>query len=60
MRPGLNNISYNKRLDKLGLFSLDRRRLQGAAIEVYKIMRGIDRIDSQNLSQGGSVKGSSA
>ena len=34
-------------MEKLGLFSLERRRLRGDPIEVYKIMRGMDRVDSQ-------------
>ena len=49
MLPGLEGMSYKERLDKLGLFSLERRRLRGDLIEVYKIMRDIDRVDSQNL-----------
>ena len=49
MLPGLEGISYEERLEKLGLFSLVRRRLRGKLIEVYKIMRGMDRVDSQEL-----------
>jgi len=50
MLPGLEGVSCMDRLDKLGLFSLERRRwLRGDLIEVYKMMRGIDRVDSQNL-----------
>ena len=49
MLPGMEGISYEERLEKLGLFSLERRRLRGDMIEVYKIMRGMDRVDSQKL-----------
>ena len=36
-------------MDRLGLFSLERGRLRNDLIEVYKIMRGIDEVDSQYL-----------
>ena len=49
MLPGMEGISYEERLEKLGLFSLEQRRLRGDLIEVYKIMRGMDRVDSQKL-----------
>ena len=49
MLPGLDGLRYKERLDGLGLFSLERRRLRGDLIEVYKIMRGIDQLDSQYL-----------
>ena len=51
MLPGLDGLSYKERLDRLGLLSLERRRLRGDLIEVYKIMRGIDQLDSQHLFQ---------
>jgi len=47
MLPGMEDISYEERLEKRGLFSLERRRLRCDLIEVYKIMRGMDRVDSQ-------------
>ena len=56
MLPGMEDISYEERLEKLGLFSLERRRLREDLIEVYKIMRGMDRVGSQKLfPQGGRV-----
>ena len=45
----MEGISYEERLEKLSLFSLERRRLRGDLIEVYKIMSGVDRVDSQKL-----------
>ena len=42
MLPGLDGLSYKERLERLGLFSLVRRRLWGGLIEVYKIMRDIE------------------
>ncbi|MBB6707133.1 reverse transcriptase family protein [Proteus mirabilis] len=52
MLPGLEDLSYRERLNRLGLFSLERRRLRGDLIEVYKIMRGMDRINRQSLFPG--------
>ena len=42
-------MSYKERLDRLGFLSLERRRLRGDLVEVYKIMRGTDQLDSQYL-----------
>ena len=49
MLPRMEGISYEERVEKLGLFSLERRRLRGDLIEVYKIMRGMDRVNSHKL-----------
>eukprot|EP00061_Rhincodon_typus_P005649 g25423.t1 len=43
MLLGLEGLSYRERLNRLGLFSLEHWRLRGNRIEVYKIMRGMDR-----------------
>jgi len=51
MLQGLDGLTYKERLDRLGLFSLERRRLSDDLMEVCKIMRGIDKIDSQHSSQ---------
>ena len=38
--PGMENLSYPERLNKLGLPSLAYRRITGDMIEVYKIIKG--------------------
>eukprot|EP00061_Rhincodon_typus_P004814 g23487.t1 len=49
MLPEMKSLSYEERLDKLGLFFLQQRKLRGHLIEVYKIMTGIDIVDHENL-----------
>ena len=44
MLPKVDGLSYKGRLDRLGLLSLERRRLKGDLTEVYKIMRGTDQL----------------
>eukprot|EP00061_Rhincodon_typus_P018853 g48208.t1 len=46
MLLGMEGLSYKERL---GLFPLERGRLRGDLIEVYKIMRGVDRVDGSCL-----------
>eukprot|EP00061_Rhincodon_typus_P005792 g25737.t1 len=52
MLLGMEGFNYKEKLDRLGLFSLESRRLRGDLIEVYKIMTGIDRVDGGLLSWG--------
>lgn len=47
--PGLEDFIYGTRLDKLGLFSLERRRLWGYLMDVYKIIVDLDGVESQHL-----------
>ena len=45
MLPDLKNMSYPERLKKLGLTTLESRRLRGDLIEVFKILKGHCNID---------------
>ena len=45
----LRGLDYEERLSRLGLYSLEFRRMRGDLIETYKIMKGIDRIDAGRL-----------
>eukprot|EP00061_Rhincodon_typus_P012933 g38996.t1 len=45
--PEMKGLNYKEGLDRLRLFSPEFRRLRGVLIEVYKIVRGIDKVNSR-------------
>eukprot|EP00061_Rhincodon_typus_P013113 g39282.t1 len=47
MLPGLESLSCRKRLTRLGLFSLEHQRPRRDLTEVYKIMKGMDTVNSR-------------
>ena len=47
--PPLRNKTYEERLQKLNLFSLTKRRLRGKLIECFKILKGFNDIEPENL-----------
>ena len=47
--PELRHSTYDERLRRLGLTTLERRRLRGDLIETYKILTGKESIDSGNF-----------
>ena len=49
MIPELRGLAYEERRSRLGLYSLEFRRMRGDLIETYKIMKGIDNIETGKL-----------
>ena len=45
MVRGLGEMSYRERLASLNMFSLHYRRIRGDLIELFKIYKGIDKLD---------------
>ena len=47
--PGFDEISYEDRLRRLKLPTLEHRRKRGDMIQVFKVVKGFDRIDPSRL-----------
>ncbi len=47
--PALRNKGYQRRLQDLNLFTLEKRRLRGQLIETFKILKGFNNIDFRSL-----------
>ena len=43
------NLSYEDRLERANLTSLETRRIRGDLIEVFKIMKGFDNIEIEKF-----------
>jgi hypothetical protein len=51
MVEGCKDISYEKRLKMLGLTTLGTRRVRADLIEVYKIFKGLDKVEEKDFFQ---------
>ena len=49
MIPGMKGLSYEERLRSLGLYSMEFRRMRGDRIEIYRILRSLDRVDVDRM-----------
>ncbi len=47
--PSLRNKSYEERLSRLNLFSIEKRRLRGKLIKCFKIRKGFTNVDANKL-----------
>lgn len=55
--PELKNLQYEERLKKLGLTTLEDRRVRGDMIETYKIITGKEDIDPSKFFTMAPVRG---
>uniref|UniRef100_A0A8C3FZL9 Reverse transcriptase domain-containing protein n=1 Tax=Chrysemys picta bellii TaxID=8478 RepID=A0A8C3FZL9_CHRPI len=51
MIRGMENLSYERRLEELGLFTLTKRSLRGDMIALFKYIRGINTREGEELFQ---------
>ena len=49
MIPELKSLTYEARLKRLNLTTLEIRRIRGDLIEVYRILNGLEKINPDSL-----------
>ncbi|KAF2356988.1 hypothetical protein FHG87_012260 [Trinorchestia longiramus] len=55
--PELRNLSYERRLQRLELISLEQRRLRGQLIETFKYLNGLNNVTLEGLfERDGNVR----
>ncbi len=58
--PELRDKPYHERLQSLKLYSMEYRRRRGDMIQIYKILKDIDRIDSNASFTQAKYKGTTS
>ena len=48
-KEGHKRERYGERLQMLGMTTLETRRISGDLIEVFKIMKGFDKVEEQHF-----------
>src|SRR5664279_138702 len=56
MIPGVNGLSYDNRLKRLGLWTLEERRNRSDLVEVYKMLNGLSSISYERFFKLDTVK----
>ena len=49
MIPGIKGLTYEERLNSLDSYSPEFRRMRADLIEVYKILKGIDKVNADQM-----------
>ena len=49
INPAMKSVSHDERLRTLGLYSLEFKRMREKLIEMYRILRGLDRVDMERM-----------
>ena len=47
--PSIRHLGYVRKLERLNLYSLEKRRLRGQLIETFKMLKGVNNIDYRHL-----------
>ena len=47
--PSIRHLGYVRRLERLNVYSLEKRRLRGQLIETFKMLKGVNNIDYRHL-----------
>ena len=55
MIPELRDQSFEERLNECGLTNLEKRRVRGDQIEVFKILNGYENIDRNIFSHSRKI-----